>query len=58
MLDEVELNHKGEQYILVQNERNSIALRGDEVLLFDHTGGIFTCDGCARDSYFCVPAET
>ena len=23
----------------------------------DHTG-IFTCDGCARDPYFYVPAET
>ena len=30
----------------------SIVLRGD-----DHTG-IFTCDGCARDPYFYVPAET
>ena len=30
----------------------SIVLRCD-----DHTG-IFTCDGCARDSYFYVPAET
>ena len=36
----------------------SIVLRCDEILLFDHTGGIFTCDGCARDPYFCVPAET
>ena len=26
MLDDVELNHNGEQYILVQNERNSIHL--------------------------------
>ena len=24
MLDDVQLNHTGEQYILVQNERNSI----------------------------------
>ena len=30
----------------------SIVLRCD-----DHTG-IFTCDGCARDPYFYVPAET
>ena len=30
----------------------SIVLRCD-----DHTG-IFTCDGCARDQYFYVPAET
>ena len=30
----------------------SIILRCD-----DHTG-IFTCDGCARDPYFYVPAET
>ena len=30
----------------------SIVLRYD-----DHTG-IFTCDGCARDLYFYVPAET
>ena len=29
----------------------SIVLRCD-----DHTG-IFTCDGCARDPYFYVPAE-
>ena len=27
------------------------------VLRCDHTG-IFTCDGCARDPYFYVPAET
>ena len=27
------------------------------VLKCDHTG-IFTCDGCARDPYFYVPAET
>ena len=30
----------------------SIVLRCD-----DHTG-IFTCDGCARDPYFYVPAKT
>ena len=30
----------------------SIVLKCD-----DHTG-IFTCDGCARDPYFYVPAET
>ena len=30
----------------------SIVLRCD-----DHTG-IFTCDGCARDPYFYVPADT
>ena len=36
----------------------SIVLRCDEILHFDHTGGIFTCDGCARDPYFCVPDET
>ena len=30
----------------------SIVLRCD-----DHTG-IFTCDGCVRDPYFYVPAET
>ena len=30
----------------------SIVLRCD-----DHTG-IFTCDGCTRDLYFYVPAET
>ena len=30
----------------------SIVLRCD-----DHTG-FFTCDGCARDPYFYVPAET
>ena len=30
----------------------SIVLRCD-----DHTG-IFTCDGCTRDPYFYVPAET
>ena len=30
----------------------SIVLRCD-----DHTG-LFTCDGCARDPYFYVPAET
>ena len=34
----------------------SIVLRCDQ-LTIDHTG-IFTCDGCARDPYFCVPAET
>ena len=27
-------------------------------LLFDHTGPVLTCDGCARDPYFYVPAET
>ena len=27
-------------------------------LLIDQTGDIFTGDGCARDPYFCVPAET
>ena len=30
MLDDVELNHNGEQYILVQNERNSIYFRSSE----------------------------
>ena len=28
------------------------------VLRCDHHTGIFTCDGCARDPYFYVPAET
>ena len=30
MLDDVELNHNGEQYILVQNERNSIHFTSSE----------------------------
>ena len=29
----------------------STILRCDQILLFDHTGGIFTCDCCARDPY-------
>ena len=28
------------------------------VLRCDDLTGIFTCDGCARDPYFYVPAET
>ena len=35
-----------------------IVLRCDQILLFDDTGDIFTFDGCAWNSYFCVPAET
>ena len=34
----------------------SIVLRCDQITY--HTGGIFTCNGCARDPYFYVPAET
>ena len=30
MLDDVELSHNGEQYILVQNERNSIHFTSSE----------------------------
>ena len=30
MLDDVELNHNGEQYILVQNERNNIHFTSSE----------------------------
>ena len=35
-----------------------ISLRCDQILLIDHTGCIFTCDGCARDLYLYVHAET
>ena len=36
---------------------SKVRLFADDCLL-DNTGGIFTCDGCARDPYFCVPAKT
>ena len=45
----------GSVLVLVYTQEGSlwsIVLRCD-----DHTG-IFTCDGCARDPYFYVPAET
>ena len=45
----------GHHEVLVYTQEGSlwsIVLRCD-----DHTG-IFTCDGCARDPYFYVPAET
>ena len=51
----VRIGHLGSVLVLVYTQEGSlwsIVLRCD-----DHTG-IFTCDGCARDPYFYVPAET
>ena len=37
-----------EGFILEHNLRTELW----SILLIDHTGGIFTCDGCVRDPYF------
>ena len=49
--------------LLIMNEASGSGLysRGltwSIVLRCDNHTGIFTCDGCARDPYFYVPAET
>ena len=54
-ISQVDISKDSSVLVLVYTQEGSlwsIVLRCD-----DHTG-IFTCDGCARDPYFYVPAET